>query len=96
MSKIFFGTDGWRARIDEEIHPESVAAVAQAFAAYVLKEAAAKPKVAIGYDTRRRSRDFAELFARVLNGNGTIPPATTALSSKRLMAVRSPWSRHGR
>jgi phosphomannomutase len=70
MSKIFFGTDGWRARIDEEIHPESVAAVAQAFAAYVLKEAAAKPKVAVGYDTRRRSRDFAELFARVLSGNG--------------------------
>ena len=70
MSRIFFGTDGWRARLDDEIHPASVAAVAQAFAAYALKESAGKPKVAVGYDTRRCSRDFAELFARVLSGNG--------------------------
>ena len=70
MSRIFFGTDGWRARIDEDIHLQSVAVVAQAFAAYVLRESAGKPRVAVGYDTRRCSRDFAEMFARVLSGNG--------------------------
>ena len=68
--KIFFGTDGWRARLDTEIHSASVAVVAQAFAEYVLSVSGASATVAVGYDTRRCSAEFARIFARVLKGNG--------------------------
>ncbi len=67
---IFFGTDGWRAIIDKEINTGSVMLVAQAFADYthsVSKET--RPKIAIAYDGRKHSFDYAELFASVLSGN---------------------------
>ncbi len=67
---IFFGTDGWRALLDKEINEESVVIVAQAFADYVLQEGGGSPSVAVGYDSRRCSREFATVFARVLSGNG--------------------------
>ena len=70
MSEIFFGTDGWRALLDKEINPESVAVVAQAFAEYVLEEGGVDARVTIGYDTRRCSAEFARIIARVLSGNG--------------------------
>ena len=67
---IFFGTDGWRALLDKEINTTSVAVVAQAFAEYVLQEGGESPSVAVGYDSRRCSGEFAAVFARVLAGNG--------------------------
>lgn len=70
MSDIFFGTDGWRATLDKEINPSTVAVAAQAFAEYVRAQAPERALVAVGYDTRRCSADFASLFARVLSGNG--------------------------
>ena len=73
MAEIFFGTDGWRALLDKEIHPGTVAIVAQAFADYVLQEAGDGARVAIGYDSRRCSREFASIFARILAGNGLKP-----------------------
>ena len=66
--EIFFGTDGWRALLESEMNFESVAKVAQAFADYMNSEGGTK--VAISYDTRRYSPEFAELFAEVLSGNG--------------------------
>ena len=68
--KIFFGTDGWRARIGEEINSESVSIVAQAFAEYVKARSNGNLNVAVGYDSRRFSREFAHIFARILTGNG--------------------------
>jgi len=66
--KIIFGTDGWRGIIDEEINFNSVEVVAQAFADY-LHEKYVNPRAAIGYDGRKYSREFAEIFAKVLSGN---------------------------
>ena len=66
--EIFFGTDGWRALLESEMNFESVAKVAQAFADYMNSEGGTK--VAVSYDTRRYSPEFAELFAEVLSGNG--------------------------
>ncbi len=66
--EIFFGTDGWRALLESEMNFENVAKVAQAFADYMNSEGGTK--VAISYDTRRYSPEFAELFAEVLSGNG--------------------------
>jgi phosphomannomutase len=66
--KIEFGTDGWRALLDSEINEGTVAIVAQAFADY-LNSNCSQPKVAIGFDSRKNSELFAELFASVLIGN---------------------------
>ncbi|NUN69964.1 MAG: phosphoglucomutase, partial [Bacteroidetes bacterium] len=67
--RIIFGTDGWRALLDNEINGESVRRVAQALADYTLKRSSS-PSVAIGYDGRRDSRFFAEQFSSVLTANG--------------------------
>jgi phosphomannomutase len=66
---IFFGTDGWRGLLDDEVNERSVSLVAQAFSDYA-KTAFPAPTVAIGFDGRRNSRLFARLFASVLKGNG--------------------------
>ncbi|MFZ4620906.1 MAG: phosphoglucomutase [Bacteroidota bacterium] len=66
---IIFGTDGWRGLLDREMDHDSVSLVAQAFAQYALQRSSS-PSVVIGYDGRRNSRTFAELFASILDGNG--------------------------
>ncbi|WP_459194585.1 phosphohexomutase domain-containing protein [Halosimplex sp. J119] len=72
---IDFGTDGWRATLDEFTAPR-VRMVGQAVAAY-LREERGEPDadgtagtVAVGYDARESSRGFAEDLARVLAANG--------------------------
>ncbi len=82
---IFFGTDGWRGLLDDEVNDITVALVAQAFAEYAhavhggasheAGDGGTRPDggaaaVALGYDGRRNSKAFAQLFARVLAGNG--------------------------
>lgn len=67
---IFFGTDGWRARLGEEMNEDTIAIVAQAFADYIKENSDAENlSVAIGYDTRLASDSFAKVFSRVLSGN---------------------------
>lgn len=69
MTKIVFGTDGWRAKNISEINEKSIRRVAQAFAIYILKNGK-KKQVAIGYDGRKNSKIYALEFAAVLWGNG--------------------------
>jgi len=66
---IIFGTDGWRGLLDSEVNSESISIVAQAFADYNNLKFS-DPKIAIGYDGRRNSKRFAEIFAEILSGNG--------------------------
>ena len=66
---IIFGTDGWRGLLDSEVNSESISIVAQAFADYNLQKFQ-DPKIAIGYDGRRNSKLFAEIFAEILSENG--------------------------
>jgi phosphomannomutase len=68
LNKIQFGTDGWRGIIDEEINFETISLVAQAFADYINSNNS-NPKVVIGYDGRKYSKEFAKLFSEVLSGN---------------------------
>ncbi len=74
MKDIKFGTDGWRAIIDKEFTDENVKMVSQAVADYVNglkdKEELRGKELIVGYDTRKKSEDFAEDAARVLAGNG--------------------------
>jgi phosphomannomutase len=66
MNTIKFGTDGWRGVISEDFTFENIKIVSQAIADYIGKG----KSVAIGYDTRFMSKDFAWLTAKVLSGNG--------------------------
>ncbi|MBX0322758.1 phosphoglucomutase/phosphomannomutase family protein [Halomicroarcula sp. F13] len=65
---IAFGTDGWRATLDEFTAPR-VRMVGQAVAT-ALRERGESGTVAVGYDARETSRGFAEELARVLCANG--------------------------
>ncbi len=70
MTKIRFGTDGWRAGIGEDYTFESVRYCTQGTADYLLAQGVADAGVVVGYDTRFRSEDFAAAVAEVLAGNG--------------------------
>ncbi len=63
MTKIKFGTDGWRAIIAEDYTVDNVKRVAEATAKW-LKERGAK-KVIIGHDCRFAGQLFAETAAQV-------------------------------
>ncbi len=65
---VTFGTDGWRATRDEFTLPR-VRLVGQAVAAHLDDEDRTGP-VAVGYDARERSREFAEALADVLTDAG--------------------------
>jgi phosphomannomutase len=65
---VEFGTDGWRATLDEFTAPR-VRLVGQAVADH-LADAGVDGGVCVGYDARETSRGFAEELARVLAANG--------------------------
>src|SRR5262245_62318336 len=73
---IPFGTGGRRGRMypigSNAINDRTIGESAQGLATYVKKHAPAGVELAcaIGYDTRHRSRQFAELCAEVMLGNG--------------------------
>lgn len=73
MSKIKFGTDGWRAVISDEFTFENVATVGQAISDFVKARREPiyrKRKLVIGFDTRFLSDKYAEIIACVLAANG--------------------------
>ncbi len=68
METISFGTDGWRATLEEFTTPR-VRMVGQAVATY-LRDKGLEGTIAVGYDARETSRGFAEELSRVLCANG--------------------------
>ena len=64
MTKIKFGTDGWRAIIAEEYTVDNVSRVSIAVANY-LNEKFDNPSVVIGHDCRFAGELFAETTAKV-------------------------------
>ncbi|MEM6725215.1 MAG: phosphoglucomutase/phosphomannomutase family protein [Bacteroidota bacterium] len=68
MTKIKFGTDGWRAIIAQEYTVDNVKRVADATAKWVKENNG--DKVVIGHDCRFAGQLFAETAARVLGGHG--------------------------
>ncbi|MCX6292605.1 MAG: phosphoglucomutase/phosphomannomutase family protein [Bacteroidetes bacterium] len=69
MQKIKFGTDGWRAIIAKDFTVENVTRVAEATAAWLLKEKK-NPSVIVGHDCRFGGKLFAETVAKVMGANG--------------------------
>lgn len=67
---IKFGTDGWRAVIAADFTFENVRFCAQGAADYLKSARLAERGIAIGYDYRFASEDFAAACAEVMAGNG--------------------------
>ena len=65
MTKIKFGTDGWRAIIAKDFTVDNVARVTIATAGW-LKKNFEKPSVVVGHDCRFAGELFAETTAKVL------------------------------
>jgi len=70
MSKIIFGTDGWRGRIAEDYTFDNVRRCAQGFATFLQAEGLAERGAVIGYDQRFQAEYFAAASAEVLAANG--------------------------
>ena len=68
MTKIKFGTDGWRAIIAKEYTVDNVARVSLAVAQWLTKNYD-NPSVVIGHDCRYAGEMFAETAAKVLAGS---------------------------
>jgi phosphomannomutase len=69
MTKIKFGTDGWRAIIAQDFTVENVARVTEATAKWMMKQGGT-PSVVLGHDCRFAGELFAETSARVFIANG--------------------------
>ena len=68
---IAFGSAGCRGGLADDFTEESVARIAHAFVRYLFQQhPSAKCKVAIGFDSRTSSGEFASLIAKVLAENG--------------------------
>jgi alpha-D-glucose phosphate-specific phosphoglucomutase len=70
MTKIIFGTDGWRGRIAEDYTFDSVRRCTQGFADYLKLKKLADRGIVVGYDKRFHAENFAAAAAEVMAGNG--------------------------
>lgn len=68
-SPIRFGTDGWRAVIADQFTFENVRVIGQAVADYLRESGGAKRGLAVSYDTRFLSKEFARALAEVVASN---------------------------
>ncbi|UMZ74739.1 hypothetical protein [Natranaerofaba carboxydovora] len=65
MSKIKFGTDGWRDKISKDFTTQNVKRATEGVARHLIKSDIDEKKgIAIGYDTRKHSDEFAEIAAK--------------------------------
>ena len=71
MTKIKFGTDGWRGVIAEDYTYENVRKVTHAIARYVVRGANPERGILVGYDTRFGSENFARVAAETISATGT-------------------------
>jgi len=67
---IAFGPDGWYGVISDGIDFENMGIVAQAIADMLREQKTDHPLLAVGYDTRFLSREYAWHIQKVLVGNG--------------------------
>lgn len=70
MKKIKFGTDGWRGRIADDFTFDNVRLVTQALVEYLREKGLAENGIAVGYDNRFQSEDFAQVAAQICSGAG--------------------------
>ncbi|MBM5805972.1 MAG: phosphoglucomutase/phosphomannomutase family protein [Candidatus Verstraetearchaeota archaeon] len=69
-SRIRFGTDGWRSRVDADFSADTVRRVAKAITDYLISSKPPGRGIFLGYDGRGGSKNFAGACAEVLATNG--------------------------
>lgn len=67
---IKFGTDGWRAKIAEDFTFDNLLLVTQALVDYLKETGLASKGIAVGYDNRFQSENFARSAAELCSGAG--------------------------
>jgi phosphomannomutase len=70
VSKITFGTDGWRGIIARDFTFENVRKVSNAIARYVVRAEKPGAGILVGYDTRFGSERFARVAAEEISSAG--------------------------
>jgi len=70
MTKIKFGTSGWRGILADEFTFENVRVVTQAICDHIRSKGETEKGVVVGYDTRFMGRKFALESAEILAANG--------------------------
>lgn len=93
MTKIKFGTDGWRAIIAKDFTVENVTRVSEATAKWLLKEKK-QASVVVGHDCRFAGELFAETVAKVMAhygitvhlAKGFVSTPMVSLGAERLKA----------
>ena len=99
MSKIKFGTDGWRAIIAKEFTTDNVARVSVAVAKWVKEQQPEAPTVVIGHDCRFAGELFAHTAAKVFLASGVrvhmaegfVTTPMVSLGAQRLKALDDRW-----
>lgn len=86
MSKIKFGTDGWRAIIAEGFTFHNLGRVAEGMALW-LKENFDRPSVLIGYDCRFLGDKFSEHVANIMGQNGVKVFVSNNFSSTPMVSL---------
>ncbi len=89
LTKIKFGTDGWRGVIADDFTFEHVAKVALASAYYFKRHKKIKNGVVVGYDARFLSREFAEKSAEVMANKGIKVFISDKISSTPMVSLLS-------
>lgn len=70
MNSVKFGTDGWRAVLNEDFNFENVNRVINGIASYVYKKSKFDKTIIIGYDPRNKADEFAFYIADKLSNSG--------------------------
>jgi alpha-D-glucose phosphate-specific phosphoglucomutase len=71
MTKLKFGTDGWRGVIAEDFTFENACIVAQAISRYVVRGEDSRKGVFVGYDHRFAADRVAAAISEVISSTGT-------------------------
>jgi phosphomannomutase len=88
-----FGTDGWRAVIAEQFTFANVRLIAAAMSRHLAEKPGATRRIAVGYDTRFMSAEFARAFAETAAACGV----TVHLSKAFCPTPALSWAvKHGR
>jgi phosphomannomutase len=93
MSKIKFGTDGWRAVVGKDFNEENVAIVSKAIGKYVFDNYGIYKTIIVGYDPRNMAKEFSMQCAEILKNIGfkvlysdkVLPTPVLAFNAKRLV-----------
>lgn len=70
MSEIKFGTDGFRAIVDEDFNYQNVDKITNAIAIYVYNHSGFNNKILVSYDPRNRADEFGFYMAEKLSEYG--------------------------